>query len=673
MTASGIDSSHFNPGVRPQDDLFQHVNGRWLEESVIPADRASSGAFWELRDNAELAVRQIIERAASAQESAERPDAQTGTLSQAIGDLYHSFMDEAAIEAVGIEPVAADLEELYAVQSVEELIMLSARWQREGVPGLLGSYISNDAGQPDRYLLHLVQAGLGLPDEAYYREPQFAEQRQKYQEYLQRLLELSGHEDPVGAAERVLALEHQLAAAHWDKVTLRDPQKRYNLMTDAAVHELAPRLGPWFAAFLTDPETGQRLSPENLHEMVLLTPDYFARLSELLTEFPLRSWQEWLAARLISAASPYLSVDFVAADFDFHGRALTGTEEIRERWKRGVDLVEDAMGEAIGQLYVVEHFPPEHKARMERLVARLIEAYQRSIQELEWMGEETKARALAKLERFVPKIGYPNRWRDYSGLQISSEDLVGNVRRAAQFETRRQLAKLGRPIDREEWLMTPQTVNAYYHPVLNEIVFPAAILQPPFFDAEADDAANFGGIGAVIGHEIGHGFDDQGSQFDGDGTLRNWWTEADREAFEARTAQLVSQYAELSPAAAPELKVNGELTLGENIGDLGGLSIAYQAWLLDLAEQESPGQDSAESETIDGLSGPQRFFFSWAECWRAKSRHDDAVRRITIDPHSPVEWRCNQVVKNIDAFHEAFTTAPGDGLWLDPEQRVSIW
>ena len=471
------------------------------------------------------------------------------------------------------------------------------------------------------------------------------------------MLELAGRPDAEQAASRVFDLETALAAGHWDKVTLRDPQKRYNLLTRQAALELFPPLAPWLD------ELGA--SEAQTAEIIVATPDFFRTAAQLLAERPLREWQDWLAMRVASSAAPYLAEDFVAEDFAFYGTVLSGTTENKERWKRGTALVEGALGEAVGQLYVAKHFPPEHKAKMEKLVAGLIEAYRQSIRALDWMSEATKAKALEKLAKFVPKIGYPDVWRDYSGLEISADDVLGNLARAEAFELARQLARIGQPIDRTEWLMTPQTVNAYYNPTMNEIVFPAAILQPPFFDAAADDAANFGGIGAVIGHEIGHGFDDQGSQYDGDGALSNWWTDQDRAAFEERTAKLVAQYDALSPIAAPEERVNGKLTLGENIGDLGGLSIGYKAWQLALAGQAAP--------EIDGLSGARRFYFAWASCWQSKNRPEDAVKRIAIDPHSPASWRCNQVVKNLPEFHQEFGTAPGDGLWLDPAERVSIW
>lgn len=646
--SSGIDQSSFDQSIRAQDDLFLHVNGGWFEQSEIPADKSGIGSFLSLRDSSEEAVRSIIETAAQADDD---------PLARKIGDLYASFMAEDAINAAGAAPISETLRAVYATSNTDELMALGARLQRSGMGGLIGFYVYNDPGDPTRYLFQIQQSGLGLPDESYYREAKSEEIRQKYLSHVAKMFELAAVADSAEAAGRVLALETELAAGHWDKVTLRDPQKRYNLMSRAEVKEFFPALEIWLENL--------GVKDEQSNEIIVVTPDFFQTATRLLAEQPLRAWQDWLAMHVISSAAPYLSHDFVDEDFAFYGTVLSGTTENKERWKRGTALVEGALGEAVGQLYVAAHFPPAHKERMEKLVAGLIEAYRQSIESLTWMSSETKARALEKLNKFVPKIGYPNVWRDYSELQIVKDDLFGNIARAQVAELERQLARIGQPIDREEWLMTPQTVNAYYNPTMNEIVFPAAILQPPFFDANADDAANFGGIGAVIGHEIGHGFDDQGSQYDGDGALNNWWTEADRLAFEERTAKLVEQYDQLSPIAAPEERVNGKLTLGENIGDLGGLSIAYKAWLLSLA--------GAEAAQIDGLSGIERFYFAWASCWQSKNRPEDAVKRIAIDPHSPANWRCNQVVKNLDAFHQGFATKPADALWLDPADRVSIW
>ena len=653
MAISGIDSSNFNPAVRPQDDLYQHVNGGWLSTETIPDDRALIGSFITLRDDAEAAVRTIIENAGSA---ASRGGS-TDPVERKIGDLYASFMDEEAIEAAGATPLAPRLEAIFATESIAAVVALLGTLDRSGNDGLFGGYVNNDAGDPERCLLHLYQSGLGLPDESYYREEKFAAIREAYVAHLQKMFALAGLPDGATAAQRVMALETAIASYHWDNVTLRNPQKTYNLKTRAQALELLPALQLWI--------DGMELPESATAELVIATPDFFTGVATLLTEDRLQAWQEWLAMRVISGSAARLSKDFVDANFAFYGTTISGTPENKERWKRGVALVEGSLGEAVGQVYVSRHFPEGHKARMETLVANLIEAYRQSISSLTWMGPDTIARALEKLEQFTPKIGYPKKWRDYSSLEIDPADLLGNVERSHLFELKRQLAKIGVPVDRDEWLMTPQTVNAYYNPTMNEVVFPAAILQPPFFDAEADDAANYGGIGAVIGHEIGHGFDDQGSQFDGAGALRNWWNDADRSAFEQLTSRLVAQYSALSPDAAPGHFVNGELTLGENIGDLGGLAIAYKAYQLSLDGQPAP--------VIDGYTGPQRFFYSWAECWRTKIRQEEAIRRLAIDPHSPAELRCNAVVRNLDAFYDAFGVREGDGLWLEPAERVSIW
>jgi len=654
LTHSGINLGNIDQGTRPQDDLYAHVNGKWLAAEVIPDDRALSGAFTALRDDSEAAVRAIIERCATA---AARPGTAPGSIEAKIGDLYAGFMDEAAVESAGASPLTPRLKAVEEAGSIAAVISLMGELDRNGGDGLFGAYVNNDAGNPDRALLHLFQSGLGLPDESYYREEKFAAIRDAYVAHVEAMLALAGIAEPAAKAARIMALETEIAATHWDKVTLRDPRKTYNLMAKRDALELLPALELWLDALGVGAGQGA--------ELVIATPDFFRGQAPLLVEGRLDDWKAWLAMRIISSAAPYLSRDFVDQNFAFHGTTLTGTPSIRDRWKRGVALVEGSLGEAVGQLYVAEHFPEGHKAHMEVLVANLIEAYRESISGLHWMSRETIDRALAKLDAFTPKIGYPSKWRDYSSLEIVPGDLIGNIERSNAFELARQLAKIGEPIDREEWFMTPQTVNAYYNPTMNEVVFPAAILQPPFFDAGADDAANYGGIGAVIGHEIGHGFDDQGSQFDGTGALRNWWTDADRAAFEALTAKLVEQYNALSPTAAPDQFVNGELTLGENIGDLGGLAIGYKAYQLSL--------DGAQAPEIDGLSGAQRFFFSWAECWRTKIRQEEAVRRLAVDPHSPAEWRCNAVVRNLDAFHDAFGTSAGDGLWMEPGDRVSIW
>lgn len=650
MPQSGITLSNIDHSVRPQDDLYQHVNGAWLNNTTIPDDRPLEGTFTALRDGAELAVKAIIEEAAGKGESA------TG-VEQQVGGLYASFMDEAAAEAKGLDPIRGRLEDVNAVGSTQELAGLIGRLFRSDVSGLFSIYPAPDAGNPERILLYIGQGGLGLPDESYYREEKFADIVAAYTGYVAKMLALAGIKDAEAASVRIVALETALAAHHWDNVTLRNPQKTYNLKTAEEATELFPLLETWFQA--------ARVDAAKRNEIVVSTPDFFAGAAGLLESEPLETWKEWLTLRVLSSAAPYLSSEFVDTNFEFYGTTLSGTPQNKERWKRGVAVVEAALGEAVGQIYVERHFPPGHKARMETLVANLIEAYRDSISSLAWMGEETKKEALKKLEAFRPKIGFPEKWIDYSAVVIDPSDLLGNVERAHDADVDRHLDEIGKPVDLNKWLMTPQTVNAYYHPMLNEIVFPAAILQPPFFTADADDAVNYGGIGAVIGHEIGHGFDDQGSQFDGSGALRNWWTDEDRTAFEALTAKLVAQYDALSPYAAPEHKVNGKLTLGENIGDLGGLTIAYKAYLLSL--------EGKEPEEIDGFTGQQRFFMSWAAGWRQVIRREEAIRRLATDPHSPNEFRTNAIARNLDAFHEAFGVGAGDGMWLESGDRVSIW
>ncbi|RDV08891.1 M13 family peptidase [Arthrobacter sp. RT-1] len=650
MPISGIDLSTIDHTVRPQDDLYQHVNGAWLKATEIPDDRPLEGTFTALRDGSEIAVRDIIEEAAA------KADAASG-IERKIGGLYNSFMDDAAVEAKGMEPIRQRLAEVFATTSTADLIALAGRLFRSDVGGLFYIYPAPDAGNPDRVLLYTGQGGLGLPDESYYREEKFAPMVSAYKEHVQTMLALADVADAEGAAGRVVGLETKLASHHWDNVTLRDPQKTYNLKTAEEAFSLFPHLATWFDA--------AGIEPDKRQEIVVSTPDFFAGAAGLIESEPLSTWQEWLAMRVISAAAPYLSSAFVDANFAFYGTTISGTPRNKDRWKRGVGVVEAALGEAVGQIYVARHFPETHKARMQTLVANLIEAYRRSITDVGWMGEDTKAEALRKLEGFRAKIGFPDEWIDYSAVEIDPADLLGNVERAHNADVDRHLDEVGKPVDRNKWLMTPQTVNAYYHPMMNEIVFPAAILQPPFFTADADDAVNYGGIGAVIGHEIGHGFDDQGSQFDGGGTLRNWWTEEDRQAFEQLTAKLVAQFDALAPTAAPDHHVNGRLTLGENIGDLAGLAIAYKAYQISL--------DGQEPEVLDGLTGQQRFFASWAAGWRQVIRQEEAIRRLATDPHSPNEFRTNAIVKNLDAFHEAFEVSEEDGMWMPPAERVSIW
>ncbi|MFI9507497.1 M13 family metallopeptidase [Nocardia sp. NPDC052566] len=661
---SGIDLSYLDERVRVQDDLFAHVNGTWLDEYEIPADRAVDGAFRTLYDQAELDVQTIIQQASG----------EPGSDARKIGDLYASFMDTGTVTAAGLAPIAGELAAISSVTDLGAFAELLGRLQRTGISGALGFYVDTDAKDSTRYLVHASQSGIGLPDESYYRQDEYAEIRTKYIAYLDRLFALAAADSSIAsllpadlatAGQRIFELERKLAAGHWDVVRRRDAELSYNLTTFDALVAENPEFD-WAAWTSALAEGLDRSGPELFAEVVVRQPSYVRTFAQAWASEPLADWQAWAASRVLRARAPYLTDDLVEANFDFYGRTLTGAQENRERWKRGVGLVQELLGEVVGKLYVAEHFPPEAKARMVELVANLQEAYRRNIAQLDWMGKDTRAAALAKLEKFTPKIGYPDKWRDYSAVSIDPADLVGNYRNGHAAEHDRDLNKLGGPVDRAEWFMTPQTVNAYYNPGMNEIVFPAAILQPPFFDMHADDAANYGGIGAVIGHEIGHGFDDQGAKYDGDGNMVDWWTDDDRAEFGKRTKALIEQYNVLSPKDLDdEHTVNGEFTIGENIGDLGGLSIALEAYKISL--------DGAEAPEIDGLTGLQRVFYGWAQVWRTKARPEEAIRRLAVDPHSPPEFRCNTVVRNLDGFHEAFAVEPGDALYLDPAERVKIW
>lgn len=636
-----------NPDIRPQDDLFGHVNGRWLDETEIPSDRSSWGPFVQLADAAEAQVREIIEELAGADRDTLDDDARK------IADLYASFMDEETINRRGLRPVRPLLEAVSALRDVRDLTAFLGEFERIGGHGLFGSYVDTDNKNSDRYLFNLVQGGLGLPDESYYRDDKFAEVRDKYVAYLTRLLELADQPDAAASAATVLEIETKLAAGHWERAETRDVQKTYNLTTAAELRELCPSFD-WDAYV-----TNLGGNDETLNESCVRQPSYFAHLSTVLDEVPIEEWKAWLAVRVLRSAAAYLPDEFVETNFDFYGRTLNGTPELRARWKRGVALVEGAIGEAVGKEYVARHFPPRSKQLMDELVGNLLAAYRESISQLDWMTEETKQRAYDKLDTFRPKIGYPEKFRDYSALQVRPDDLLGNVAATAAFETDRELNKIGSPVDRDEWFMLPQTVNAYYNPGTNEICFPAGILQKPFFDPDADEAENYGGIGAVIGHEIGHGFDDQGAQYDGAGNLNDWWTPEDKAAFEVKSKALIEQYNAFEPRSLPGEKVNGALTVGENIGDLGGLTIGHKAFLIARGGEAT-------------LEERRALFMNWSYCWRTKRRKEQEQQYLTIDPHSPPEFRAN-IVRNLDEFHEAFGTAEGDGLWLDPGQRVRIW
>ncbi|MDQ3592346.1 MAG: peptidase M13 [Actinomycetota bacterium] len=648
---SGIEIDELSDEVSPREDLFRHVNTRWLERTEIPPDRAVHGAFHQLRDQAEIDVRELCEQAADS-------DATAGSEQRKVGDLWAAFMAAPEVEGRGDEPLAADLADIRAVTSTAQLMQLLGRLQRHGTPGIVGWYVDNDGDDPTRYVVNLVQGGIGLPDEAYYREDDYAELRSDYVAHVATMLGLVAEPDPTGAAQRVMDLETALAKAHWTNVDSRDALKTHNKHSRAALEGLASGLhwDAWLEG-LHAPETA-------FEEVVVAQPGALEVAGTLLQERPLADWQAWLVFHHVRACAAYLPERFVDASFVFYGTKLSGIPQLRERWKRGVGVVEGALGEALGQLYVAEHFPPEHKERMQRLVGWLVDAYRTDIDQLEWMSAETRERALAKLEQFTPKIAYPDSWRDYSSLVIERADLLGSARRASAFESDRNLAKIGTDIDRDEWHMTPQTVNAYYNPGMNEIVFPAAILRWPFFDPEADDAVNFGGIGAVIGHEIGHGFDDQGSRYDGEGRLTDWWSADDRANFDERAKALIAQYDRFEPTGLDGHHVNGALTVGENIGDLGGIKIAYKAYELSL--------EGADAPEIDGLTGQQRVFLGWGQVWRQTIRTEEELRRLATDPHSPAEFRAN-VVRNLREFHAAFDVEEGDGMWLPEDERVRIW
>jgi putative endopeptidase len=641
-----------DPDIRPQDDLFRHVNGRWLDTTEIPADRSAWGAFVVLAEQSEERVRAIIEGLA------EQGEHEPGSNAQKIGDLFASFMDEQRIEDLGAGPVREHLREVAAISDLDALAGFVGGLERRGGGGFYGAYVDTDSRDSDRYLVNIVQGGIGLPDESYYRDDKFADIRTAYVTHVEKLLGLAGWADPSQAARQVMDVETRLAKGHWERAETRDVLKTYNLTTLDELRALLPALplDAWGA--------GLGASDKTLAETIVRQPSYLQHLSGVLEEVPLEDWKAWVAVRVVRSAAPYLSSAFVDENFEFYGRTLQGTPELRERWKRGVSFVEGSIGEAVGEQYVARHFPPRAKEAMVDLVANLLEAYRRNIEALDWMTEATKQRAYRKLETFRPKIGYPDTFRDYSALEVSPDDLLGNARRVAAFETDRELNKIGSPVDRDEWFMLPQHVNAYYNPGMNEICFPAGILQAPFVDAGAEPAENYGGIGAVIGHEVGHGFDDQGSQYDEVGNLVDWWTAEDRAAFQERADRLVKQYDGFEPTELPGEHVNGALTVGENIGDLGGITIALKAYLLSLQRQEAP--------VVDGLSGVQRVFLNYANVWRSKRRKEQMLQQLTVDPHSPAEFRAN-IVRNLDEFHEAFGTRPGDGLWLDPEDRVRIW
>jgi predicted metalloendopeptidase len=648
---SGIDLAGGDASVRPQDDLYRRVNGSWLKTVQMPADKSYIGSWVEIHDKIQVQLRAIVEGAAGQRDDAD---------ARRIADLYASFMDEATVERVGLAPLARELAAIDAIAAPADLARAIGRLDRLGVNVPIDVSIDQDARDAQRYVPILTQGGLGLPDRDYYLvadDARFAAARASYATYLATLLRLSstpGDADATAAA--VIALETALARGQWTRVENRDPVKTYNKTEVAALGMLAPGFDwpGWLAATAIAGKS---------QDVVVAQPSYLGALSAQLAATTLATWRAYLRTHVLHSFAPYLGGDFVAARFAFAGTALAGATENQPRWKRGVALVDTSVGEALGKLYVEKHFPPESKERMEKLVANLLAACRESIDAIDWMGPATKREAQAKLALFAPKIGYPRRWIDYSALEIRKDDLIGNVERAREFEWNRNVTKLGKPVDRGEWFMTPQTVNAYYNAPLNEIVFPASVLQPPLFDPRADDAANYGAIGATIGHEISHGFDDEGSQYDGSGNLRVWWTDEDRQRFEAKTKILVAQYSAFSPL--PGYKLNGELTLGENIADNAGLEIAYKAYRRSLGGREAP--------VIDGMTGDERFFYGFAQSYRSKVRDSLLLTWIKSDPHSPDEFRVTGVVRNHPAFYSTFGVKPGDRMYLAPRERVSIW
>jgi putative endopeptidase len=645
----GVDLTGRNTAVKPGDDFYQYGNGLYLNQLTIPQDRSRYGNFDRLSELSQERVRAILD------ETAAKAPVAPSSEADKTGAYYKAFMDEARVDQLGAKPLAPDLAKLRKTASREDLAALMGTAPLGFENSIFAVYIDADQKDPDHYAVYLSQAGLGMPDRDYYLTPQFATQKAGYQAYVERLLTLIGWDDPKGEAARLVAFETRIAEASWTRAERRDAEKTYNPTTVAELEKASP--GFAWRRFLDASEL------KGIDKLVVGENTAFPKIAAIYAETPLSTLKTWAAFSLADNAAPYLSKPFVQARFSFRNKTLSGQPELQARWKRAVNTVQGGMGEAVGRVYVARWFTPEAKAKMDTLVGELKVALRGRLERLTWMGADTKAQALAKLDKFTVKIGYPSKWRDYSALRIRADDLYGDVERSTAFEWRRQVKRLQEPVDRSEWGMTPQTVNAYYNPAMNEIVFPAAILQAPFFDPGADPAVNYGGIGGVIGHEMTHGFDDQGRKYDGTGKLADWWTADDAKKFEAQAARLGSQYSAFEPL--PGAKVNGELTMGENIADLGGLLLALDAYHLSLKGQPAP--------VIDGVTGDQRVFFGWAQVWRQKQR-DDALRQQTVtDPHSPAQYRVNGVVRNIDAWYQAFGVAPTDKLFVAPEQRVRIW
>ncbi|MEM0516500.1 M13 family metallopeptidase [Pseudoalteromonas sp. YIC-827] len=647
---SGIDLENIDTAVRAQDDFYYHINGKWLERTEIPGDKSNYGSFTALYDQSQAALKEVIEAAAKNTKAA------AGSDEQKLGAFYSSYMNTEALEEKGIAPLKPYLDKIATVADKAALVSLMADLRIQGGTTPFSWYVNNDAKNSSQYALYVSQSGLGLPDRDYYLkdDEKFSTIRTQYLAYITDMLTKSGIENADQAAKAILALETELATAQWSRVESRDATKSYNKMTVAEANELTGTFD--FAQFL-------KQSKINTEDLVVRQPSYFEKLGGIFEQTDLATWQNYLAFHFVSNYADELSKEFVDRKFAFYSTTLRGVEEQQPRWKKAVDSANSVLGELLGKVYVKDNFPPEAKARMEELVANLIKGFDQAIDGLEWMSAETKVAAKEKLNKFTPKIGYPDKWKDYSALEIKADDLAGNFIRYSEWAYDDMRNKLGKPVDRSEWFMTPQTVNAYYNPVNNEIVFPAAILQPPFFNLEADDAVNYGAIGAVIGHELGHGFDDQGSKYDGDGNLRNWWSEQDLSQFQERGQQLVSQYNEYAPFE--DANVNGQLTLGENIGDLGGLTVAYKAYQLSLGGADAP--------VLDGYTGDQRFFMGWAQIWRRKYRDEELRNRLMTDSHSPSHYRVIGVLPNMPEFYKAFDVKESDEMYIKPEDRVKIW
>ena len=647
---SGVDTTNFDRSVRPQDDLFRFVNGGWLKRTPIPDDAVRWGSADELIERSREAMRAILEEAA-------RSNAPAGSEERKVGDLYTSFLDSARVEALGVKPLQGELSRIASLKSASDLPALFAHLARIGVARPIAVGVGTDPKKATDNTVLVAQSGLSLPDRDYYlmNDARMTAVRDAYRTYLAQLFTLAGQPDPAGAASRVIALETAIATKQWDRVRNRDRNATYNPRTVAQLAEATPSFD--WKTYLDGAGLGA------VRNVIVNQPDYLVAGDSIIKATPVATWREYLAAKLLDTYSAELSSPFVQARFDFRSKVLSGQLVQRARWKRGVTEVELALGDAAGKLYVARHFKPEAKARMDEMIRNLREAYRIGIDSLEWMTPATKERAKDKLAKFTVKIGYPDKYRDYSSLVIRPDDLMGNVMRAREWAYDDMLAQYGKPVDKVRWVMTPQTVNAYYMSTNNEIVFPAAILQPPFFDPNADDATNYGGIGSVIGHEIGHGFDDQGRKSDGLGNLVDWWTTDDAKAFEERATRLGAQFDVLSPFEGA--KVNGKLTMGENIGDLSGLAQAYRAYHISLKGKEPP--------VIDGFTGDQRFFLGYAQIWRANTREAALRQQLLSDPHSPGEYRANVPLANNDAFQRAFDLKPGDKLYRAPGERVKIW